>query len=326
MNHKKTIIWGAVLVVVSVIGVLIFFSIEKNKTPAPVETPKVSQEKPAAPEKPEPKETPKQVSKNVQKVEPKKTEVKKYVYENSSLPFSAASILADLPSNVKDKVNGLIENSQGLYLLGKSGDKITLILENSEDYPRHEVEINEIDAVTAEETSIPIGYKVTNDETDEDIWEYDKKTHLPTMHIKYNQQGEVEYTEFWHYSAENPVKYELKDRDGKILSIKKETPEGDMGLRLEHIVYDKDGNTKINLSAAYDGADIKRVTYYNADKPDESSTIISDYTDGQKVKETVYTPDLKIKNVYKANYVEGEMTDITVLDNNNEEVEKILTK
>ena len=110
------------------------------------------------------------------------------------------------------------------------------------------------------------------------------------------------------------------------MSIKKETPEGDMGLRLEHIVYDKDGNTKINLSAAYDGADIKRVTYYNADKPDESSTIISDYTDGQKVKETVYTPDLKIKNVYKANYVEGEMTDITVLDNNNEEVEKILTK
>ena len=94
MNHKKTIIWGAVLVVVSVIGVLIFFSIEKNKTPAPVETPKVSQEKPAAPEKPEPKETPKQVSKNVQKVEPKKTEVKKYVYENSSLPFSVGTLTA----------------------------------------------------------------------------------------------------------------------------------------------------------------------------------------------------------------------------------------
>ena len=79
----------------------------------------------------------------------------------------------------------------------------------------------------------------------------------------------------------------MKDGNNKPISIKKENLDNENSLRVEHLIYDKDGNTKVNVSASFEGADIKRFTYYNADKPDESASVFSEYLDGMKVKETV---------------------------------------
>ena len=50
---------------------------------------------------------------------------------------------------------------------------------------------------------------------------------------------------------------------------------------------------KVNLTVNYDGADLTRFTYYNADKLNESGSVISEYKDGVITKETVYTSDYK---------------------------------
>ena len=321
MSHKKYIVWGTIFVIISIVGVS-FFLTEKSEKPvseqAPEPAPVQKAERPKEEAKPAPVKPP---------VEPtNKIPEKKFIPDNQDLSFSGISALASVPVNIREKVNTIINNSQNLFLLNRTGDKIIIIVENTEAYPRHEIAIKEINIPNAEEKNIPAGYNSDNEETEHDIWEYDNTSHLPIMHIKYSQEGENEYTEFWHYSAENPIKYEMKDKNGNILSIKKETPEGDMGLRIENIFYDSEGNTKMNLSAVYEGNDLKRMTYFNAEKPEESSTVISEYSNGQKTTETVYSPDFRIKNIYKAGYTEGELKDITVFDNNNREIEKILTK
>jgi len=128
----------------------------------------------------------------------------------------------------------------------------------------------------------------------------------------------------WNYDSENPVKYEMKDSEGRVISMRNETLTNGTDLRIEHLVYDKNGNTKINVSTTYEGDDIKRFTYYNADKIDESGSVFSDYSDGQKTKETVYTSDLKLKNTYTSDYKDGERENIIIFDNNNQEIKKFI--
>ena len=116
----------------------------------------------------------------------------------------------------------------------------------------------------------------------------------------------------------------MKDSEGKVISIRKETLNNGTDLRIEHLIYDKDGNTKINVSTTFEDADIKRFTYYNADKTNESCSIFSDYTDGQKTKETVYTSDLKVKNTYSSDYKDGNRENIIIYDNKNHELKKLI--
>jgi hypothetical protein len=116
----------------------------------------------------------------------------------------------------------------------------------------------------------------------------------------------------------------MKDREGKVISMRKETTQDGNDLRVEHLVYDKNGNTHINVSATYEGEDIKRFTYYNAEKPNESGSVFSDYFDGLKTKETVYTSDLKVKNSYTSEYKDGTREEIIKWDNKNKEIHKYL--
>ena len=118
----------------------------------------------------------------------------------------------------------------------------------------------------------------------------------------------------------------MKDDKGNIISLKKETVSNDNDMRVEHLIYDKDGKTKVSVSASYEGADIKRFTYYNADKPAESGSVFSEYADGQKTKETVYNSALKIENTYTSEYKNGERTEIKVFDQNNQEIEAIISQ
>ena len=134
----------------------------------------------------------------------------------------------------------------------------------------------------------------------------------------------MEFVETWNYDDSEPIKYEMKDSNGKVISLRKETLENGTDLRVEHLLYDKDGKTRINVSATYEGEDIKRFTYYNADKLNESGSIFSDYSNGYKTKETVYTSDLKVKNSYTSEYKDDSRTDIIKWDNKNKEVHKYL--
>ena len=117
----------------------------------------------------------------------------------------------------------------------------------------------------------------------------------------------------------------MKNGEGKILSIKKETPDGDTKIRSEHLVYDEDGNTRVNVSASYEGPDITRFTYYNSENPQDGVTLMSEYNGGLKTKETVYSSDYKLQNTYNAGYKDGERVTIKVLDSSNNKVEEIIS-
>ena len=80
-------------------------------------------------------------------------------------------------------------------------------------------------------------------------------------------------SETWNYDDSDPVKYEMKNSDGHVLSVMKETVSGDSEYRQEHIFYDSEGHTKRSFVASYDGADIKWFTYYDAEAPYKNITI-----------------------------------------------------
>ena len=245
------------------------------------------------------------------------------LYDNipsSMMPLSAIGLISEVPENIQNKISQ-ISNNNSIYMVQRHKDKLFLVTDNPENL-RHSIEFTEISLTNGHQTNTTLGYNDKMQDSDNDIWEYDKNSHSPLRHTKYNQNGDMEFVEVWNYDAENPIKYEMKDAEGHTISMRKETLENGTDLRVEHLVYDKEGNTKINVSATYDGQDIKRFTYYNADKPEEGGAIYSEYSDGQKTKETVYTPDLKVKNSYTSEYKDGTREEIIKWDNENKEVKK----
>ena len=241
---------------------------------------------------------------------------------SSALPLSAITELSDLPDNIKVLVND-ISKTGNIYMLQKHHDKLTVISDNTDNI-RHGIEFTEISIKNGHQTKTTLGYNDKMTDSQNDIWEYVQETGLPQRHTKYNSEGDMDFVEVWNYDSNNPVKYEMKDAAGKVISIRKETLNNGTDLRVENLLYDKDGNTLINVSATYDGDDIKRFTYYNADKIGESGSIFSEYSDGQKIKETVYTSDLKVKNTYTSDYEDGYRKDVIIWDSNNNEVTKYL--
>ena len=265
-----------------------------------------------------------------------KVEVKKYLsvktdlykgVPDSLLPLSAISEIASLNGHVHKTIKELVDNSTGVLYAKCSGNKLVMVVENPDDN-RHGLEFVEISADGKHEKIGFLLSKYSEGNTDEDFWEYDVSEDVkrPTKHTKYNSDGDVEFVETWNYSSDEPIKYELKNKDDKVISLVKETIDENNSMRQEHLIYDKDGKTKINLTVNYDGADLTRFTYYNADKPNESGSVISEYKDGIKTKETVYTSDYKVKNVYEPEYKNGEREGIKVFDNENKEVKTLLSE
>lgn len=263
----------------------------------------------------------------VQKETIKKTDLFTSV-PDSQLPLSAITQLTDLPENINNKVREILDSSNNIYFIKRNGDKVVIAVDNPSDN-RFGVEIIEYSLQDISNGKNILLYLGSDEESEHDIWEYEpgqSEARRPVKHTKYDSESNIEYTEKWCYSDDEPVKYEIKDADDKTISIKKETVDNDTNLRQELIFYDKNGETKINVSVSYDGPDITRFTYYNADKPEDSASIFSEYTDGVKTKEVLYTSDFKVLNTYKAGYTNGARTDITVFDANNNEVEKLLSK
>ena len=239
-----------------------------------------------------------------------------------SLPLSLIAESAKLPSYIKNSIYKLAENSN-IYMVNKCGDKLLIITDNPANI-RHNIEFTEISLLNGHQIQTTLGYSGKMKDTENDIWEYNEETKQPLRHTKYNKDGDMEFVEVWNYEPENPIKYEMKDANGKVLSMRKETFPDGSNLSVEHILYDKDGNTKMNVSATYDGQDIKRFTYYNADKLSESGSMFSEYADGFKTKEVIYSSDYKVKNTYTADYTDGTRNDIIKWDSENKEVAKFV--
>ena len=240
----------------------------------------------------------------VQKTKPPKIiqdtkEIKKanLYRDNNQLSLSTIVGISNLSSNVKALVNHYIENSIVYYLEEQDG-KVFMIVSNSseERFQRHGVELVEVSQDGTKNVTPLI--KTSDGNGNNDEWEFDDITKLPIKHIHYNSEGDVEYLEVWNYSADNPIKYELKNKEDKVLSLKKEIQDNDTNLRVEHLIYDENGTISLNISANYEGADITRLTYFDSRNPDKGFIVMSQLENGQKVKETVYSSDYRVKNVY----------------------------
>lgn len=277
---------------------------------------------------------------NIQKVTvPDKIE-KKYDLYNSTpydLPFSSIVDISKLSESTKKEIDTLLEEAQGFYHLKSDNEgNIFIILQNpiqdSGVFPRHNLEFVEITA-SGKNIYSPV-YAGIEGETinaiaeansKPDIWKFDKSTepYRPTKHTAYDEKGKVRFTEYWNYSEKDDVKYTMKSPKGKVLSILKETLDGDSNYRREHIFYNEDGNVELSISVNYDGANISRFTYYDTLKAEESVSIISEYEDGLKIKEQIYDANYNLIKTFVAKYTDTLRTEIQTQNSEGNVLSKI---
>ena len=271
-----------------------------------------------------------------------KIEPKYDLYSNSlyDLPLASIMDISLLPKDVKSYIDSLLEKSQGFYYLkyNKNENKVFIILQNpiSEKgtYPRHGLEFVEI---YLDNPKSPIyhspGYEGFEGEVEnavlDDIkkinnWKFDKSVepYRPVKHTSYNDKGKTQFTEYWNYSEKESQKYFMKDSKGNPVSILKETLDGNT-YRKEHLFYNSDGELTLSININFDGANITRFTYYNASTPEESCTIITDYTEGLKSKETIYNSSYQMKNIYTMDYFDGNRKTLNLYDSENSLIKKI---
>ena len=241
----------------------------------------------------------------------------------SSVPLSAVSEINSLPANVQAQIKNIARNSN-IFMLNKNSDRVLMVTENPSNI-RHGIDFIEISVPTGHQTCTTLGYNGKIQDSENEVWDFDEKSrfHTPTKHVKFNKDGDVEFIEYWYYSNDNPVKYEMKDANGNVISVRKETLDNAGNLRVENLLYNKDGNTKIGVITSYSGANVERFTYYNADKINDSTSVFDEYTDGLKTRETVYSSDMKVKNSYEASYEDGERDSITVFDGKKQKIQEI---
>lgn len=236
---------------------------------------------------------------------------------NKNLPFSAIADLSFLPETARKTVNNLLdESNEGIYFLKHNDEKAILVVDLTPDSDENAIKRHDFNFV---EISLQDGTVLNHLEIEKDS-KYDKwkfNDDLPLSHTHYNNEKELIYTEIWNYSEEEPIKYKKTDKDGNVISLRKEVIENDVNLREEHIFYDNQGNMTKNVSFNYDGTDLTRFTYYNSQAPDDSVMIVSDYEDGVKKKETLYSSDCKIKNIYLPEYKDGQKSELKILDKDN---------
>lgn len=262
---------------------------------------------------------------------------KKYdLYSNTpyDLPLYSIQEISKLPSVVKESVDKLLDASQGFYLLKVNEDNVLVILQNPvnilETYPRHELQFVEID-MQGKVKYHTAGYagvdgEIANSiEQKDDLWLFDEtvEPHRPLKHTTYDEKGKIKFVESWSYDENESIKYQMKDSHKKVVSILKESQDNDSNYRREHVFYDNDGNIKMSLTVNYEGANISRVTFYNSHDSIDSISIISEYIDGLKVKESIYNESYTLVNTVTSEYQDGERKAIKLFDSEGKELNKI---
>ena len=260
-------------------------------------------------------------------------QIKSYNFEETKiLPISAVVALSSVSANAKKVIETLMTNSDIYYVNNENG-KILIIKDanNDEDRSaRHDIEIITISAdgkSIQKETEFP--QKMSNEDSKNDIWDYkilEGNIVLPASHKFVNNDGKIKYIEYWNYNQNNPVRYKVTDAEGKVISIRKSSGREGGNWSDEHIFYDKNGNTALNISIAYEDNNIARFMYYNPQSPETSAVIISEYVDSLKVKETLYTTDFKLKNTYIAEYTNGKCSRIKLFNSENKETNLFLVE
>lgn len=267
-----------------------------------------------------------------------KEEIKKSYDLYSSTPYDLPLIsiyeISKLPQSIKKIVDETLEASQGFYMLKKVNDRVLILLQNpvleSNTYARHNLQYVEI-YLDGRKEFHNAGYNgidgevFDNFDKGKDAWVYDKNSeyNLPLKHIAKDEKGKVKFTEIWNYNENEPVKYLMKDAKGNAISIMKETLENESNLRKEHIFYDNDGNITISLTINYDGANISRFTYFNSHDMVDSLSIISEYEDSHKIKESIYNEKYELINTVKSAYKEDTRVELQIYDSENNEIAKL---
>ena len=276
----------------------------------------------------------KQIQKAVKEPLP---EIKKYDLYSSTLydlPLFSIVEISKLPQSIKNKVDKILEDSQGFYLLRFDGEKVLIILQNpiinSETFGRHNLQFIEIN-LNGKINYHNAGYIGVIGELEEivkqknDTWIFDEKSEFrrPVKHIAYDEKKKVKFTEIWNYDEKEPIKYQMLDSHKKVVSILKEVQETDTNYRKEHIFYDNEGLIKMSLTVNYDGANITRLTFYNSHDSIDSMSIISEFENGLKVKEQIYDEKYQLVNSIYSDYIDDERKCIRVLDSEGNEINKI---
>lgn len=251
------------------------------------------------------------------------------------LPLISVAEISKLPENIKEVIDSILEKSQGFYYLKvNENSNVFIILQNSiqisNTYPRHNLQFIEIDK-DGVVTSHLAGYNGLEGEVEnaieqkDDVWTFDNsfEPYRPLKHIAYDEKGKIKFTENWSYSDSEPIKYQMKDCHKKVVSILKETQDNDSNLRREHIFYDNNGKITMSLAINYDGANISRLTFYNSHDTIDSVSIITEYSNGNKLKELIYNEDYELRNTVKALYLDDQRKSIQVFDSDNAEILKI---
>ncbi|MBO5739261.1 hypothetical protein J6R97_07970 [bacterium] len=260
--------------------------------------------------------------------QPIKEEPKYDLYTSTlyDLPLFSILEISKLSKEVKAKIDEILEAAQGFYLLRTLGDgNVFIVLQNPintlNTYQRHNLQFLEIDKqgiITFHNAGYSgIDGEIYNAITDhQDLWVFDEtiEPFRPLKHISYDEKGKVRYTELWDYDTANPVKYQMLDSKKKLISILKESQDNDFNLRKEHVFYDNDGIVKMSLSINYEGANITRLNFYNSNDLIEGITILSEYIDGFKVKESIYDESFLHKFTVIADYKENERKAVKLYD------------
>ena len=259
----------------------------------------------------------------VEKVEPKFVTLKSNLYaEYNNISFALIKELSSLQQFERETIGDILDSTEVYYLNHADGSSF-LITGNltDEKYMRNNinfVNVNEIGE--KEEFSFS---KYTDDEDKLNNWKFDKETKRPLKHIKYLLKKKVDYIEVWNYDDNEPIKYELRNVEDKVLSVKKEILENNV-LRIENIKYDNDENIESSISLNYDGPNLVRFIYYDAIMPEMGRIIISEFEEGVRIKEKVYSSNYELLETYLPIYENGERVRIDVYNSKNEKIEEIL--
>lgn len=238
------------------------------------------------------------------------------------MPLYSVTQIAQISPKAKKTVDKLFEEAQGFYFLkyDSSKNKTFIILQNpissTNTFSRHDIEIAEV-SEDGTSTLHRVGYsghdgEILTQQGSKDEWVLDESS-KPLKHVAHDENGDVKFVEVWSYDASSPIKYEMKNSNGKVLSIIKETGEGETNYRKEHVFYDNDGKTKLSITVNYDGANISRFTYYNSADDIDSVSVISDYNnDGSKTGEKIYNENYELLNSLQADYENGDRKNIRI--------------
>lgn len=260
------------------------------------------------------------------------------------IPLYSIVQISEMPKALKEAADKALEEAQGLYLLKYNQDeqKVFMILQNqlsiTDAFPRHNLEFMELylnseDGKVLKNMYSP-AYMGQGNESffavysvhgPDEAWELDKNVSVtrPLKHTYFDQKGKIKNQEIWNYDESKDIKYQFKSGNKKVISMLKESKQGDSGLRKEHLFYDSDGNLMLSLSVNYDGANVTRLMYFDKHNMDESMSIVTHYVDGMKVKEEIFGNDYKLKNIIEAEYQDGERKRIKSLNLDGEVITEI---